>query len=73
MSGATELHGSWKGQGELTPPSTAAERGNLLKKELEQLVVEAKRLGLDREDVNEAIEAHWHRLDGANRATRRKP
>ncbi len=55
------------------PPSTAAERGNLLQKELEQLVVEAKRLGLEREDVNGAIEAHWYRLDGANTATRRKP
>ena len=55
------------------PPSTAAERGKLLQKELEQLVVEAKRLGLERQDVNEAIEAHWHRLDGANSATRRKP
>src|SRR5437762_5330567 len=29
------------------PPSTPAERGNLLKKELEQLVVEARKLGLD--------------------------
>ena len=53
-------------------PSTAAERGNLLKKELEQLVVEAKKLGLDREDVAKAIDDHWSRLDGTNRAARRK-
>ena len=44
--------------------STAAERGNLLKKELEQLVVEAKKLGLDLDDVTAAITQHWKRLDG---------
>lgn len=44
-------------------PSTAAERGNLLKKELEQLVVEAKRLGLSLDDVTRAVEQHWKRLD----------
>jgi GntR family transcriptional regulator len=52
--------------------STAAERGNLLKKELEQLVVEAKRLGLDLDQVTEAVTQHWHRLDGVEQATRRK-
>src|SRR5207245_4590935 len=36
-------------------PSTAAERGALLKKELEQLVVEAKKLGLDLVAVTEAV------------------
>ena len=46
--------------------STAAERGSLLKKELEQLVVEAKHLGLDLGDVTAAVEQHWKRLDGAN-------
>ena len=44
--------------------STAAERGNLLKKELEQLVVEAKKLGLDPDDVTAAVTQHWKRLDG---------
>ena len=44
--------------------STAAERGNLLKKELEQLVVEAKKLGLDLDDVTAAVTQHWKRLDG---------
>src|SRR5437762_9722095 len=33
------------------PSSTAAERGNLLHKELEELVVEAKKLGLELEEV----------------------
>src|SRR5258706_16175835 len=45
--------------------STAAERGNLLKKELEQLVVEAKKLGLDLDDVTAAVTQHWKRLDGS--------
>jgi ABC-type sulfate/molybdate transport systems ATPase subunit len=45
------------------PASTAAARGNLLKKEVEELVVEAKRLGLDLEDVTDAVAEHWQRLD----------
>jgi GntR family transcriptional regulator len=55
------------------PSSTAAERGNLLKKEVEQLVVEAKKLGLDLEEVTGAVTEHWTRLDGTIRTTRRKP
>jgi GntR family transcriptional regulator len=47
------------------PASTAAERGALLKKEVEQLVVEAKRLGLDIDEVTEALARHWGRLDVA--------
>ena len=45
--------------------STAAERGNLLNKELEQLVVEAKKLGLELDDVTAAVAQHWKRLDGS--------
>ena len=52
--------------------STASERGNLLNKEFEQLVVEAKKLGLDLEEVTEAVTRHWRRLDGNNKAARRK-
>jgi GntR family transcriptional regulator len=52
--------------------STSAERGNLLKKELEQLVVEAKKLGLDLDQITEAVTRHWYRLDGTNKAARRK-
>jgi GntR family transcriptional regulator len=44
--------------------STAAERGNLLKRELEQLVVEAKQLGLGIDEVTAAVVQHWKRLDG---------
>jgi GntR family transcriptional regulator len=46
------------------PASTAAERGQLLQSELEQLVVQAKKLGLDLEEVTSAVSAHWRRLDG---------
>ena len=46
-------------------PSTAAERGNLLNKELEQLVVEAKKLGLELDEVAAAVAQHWKRLDGS--------
>ena len=47
--------------------STAAERGNLLKNELEQVVVEALRLGLDLPKVTDALAQHWRRLDGSAR------
>jgi len=47
--------------------STAAERGALLKKELEQLVVEAKKLGLELNDVTGAVAQHWQRLDGSKK------
>jgi GntR family transcriptional regulator len=43
--------------------SSAAERSKLLKTELEQLVVEAKKLGLDLDEVSEALTRHWQRLE----------
>ena len=43
--------------------SNAASRSRLLKRELEELVVEAKKLGLELEDVVEALNEHWRRLD----------
>lgn len=46
--------------------SSAAERGHLLRTELEQLVVQAKKLGLELDDVTTAVHDHWHRLDGKN-------
>jgi len=42
--------------------SSPAERGRLLKKELEQLVVEAKKVGLELGDVTAAIAYHWAQL-----------
>jgi GntR family transcriptional regulator len=42
--------------------SSSAERANLLKNELEQLVVEAKKIGLELDDVSHALRNHWKRL-----------
>lgn len=47
--------------------STAAERSTLLKKELEQLVVEAKKLGLSVDEITTAVTQHWQRLDGGKK------
>ena len=48
--------------------STASERSKLLRTELEQLVVEAKRMGLALDDVTTAVTEHWKRLDGSARS-----
>ncbi|HEY3939918.1 MAG TPA: GntR family transcriptional regulator [Bryobacteraceae bacterium] len=42
----------------------AADCSNLLDKELEELVVEAKKLGLKLDEVTAAIAQHWKRLNG---------
>jgi GntR family transcriptional regulator len=44
--------------------SSAAERRALLSREVEQLVVEAKRLGLSRSDMVDAVRARWDELFG---------
>jgi GntR family transcriptional regulator len=44
------------------PLSSKAERNQLLDKQFEQLVVEAKRLGLDLQSIEEALAKHWARL-----------
>ena len=44
------------------PPATRAERGRLLGAEVEQLVVEAKRLGLNVDDLHAALDEHWRKL-----------
>jgi len=49
--------------------STAAERRNLLKHELEQLVVEAKKIGLSLDDVQAALSHHWSLLDAGRTET----
>lgn len=45
--------------------STAAECTRLLNNEVEQLVVEAKKLGMSLDEVTAALADHWHRLDVA--------
>lgn len=51
------------------------ERAELLGAELERLVVEAKKLGLELDDVQAALAAHWRRLGGrpAAKATESRP
>jgi GntR family transcriptional regulator len=45
--------------------ASAAERGHLLRTELEQLVVQAKKLGLELKEVTGAVADHWERLGGS--------
>jgi GntR family transcriptional regulator len=45
------------------PEARKAERRRVLEQEVEQLVVEAKRLGLEVTEVVEAIEVKWAKLD----------
>lgn len=43
-------------------PATKAERTKLLEQQFEELVVEGKRLGIDLQEMQEAIASHWNRL-----------
>ena len=44
-------------------PSSAAERSKLLKDRVEELAVEAKKLGMSLDDLVAALARHWNRLD----------
>jgi GntR family transcriptional regulator len=44
------------------PPASAAERRRLLQREVEQLVVEAKRVGLDVGEILEAVQTQWGKI-----------
>ena len=46
------------------PQSSVAERTELLGTDVEQLVVEARKLGVNLEDMIESISTHWKRLGG---------
>jgi GntR family transcriptional regulator len=48
------------------PQSSAAERTQLLGNDIEQLVVEASKLGIGLEDIVASVSAHWKRLRGAD-------
>jgi GntR family transcriptional regulator len=52
------------------PASTPRERTQLLKGELEALVVEAKRLQIDLGDLQAALSEHWERLGSYARPSR---
>ena len=45
------------------PEARAADKAKLLQHTVEQLVVDAKRLGLSRDELMQAIEAGWTRLE----------
>jgi GntR family transcriptional regulator len=47
------------------PAASKAEKTKLLEGQLEELVVEGKRLGIELVDMQEAIEKHWKHLSGA--------
>jgi GntR family transcriptional regulator len=49
------------------PEARSSERTQLLGREIEELVVEAKKLGIGLDDMFAAIAAHWKRLDGGLR------
>lgn len=45
------------------PAATRAQRRTLLREEVERLVVEARKLSLDIDEVLEAVRDHWSRYD----------
>jgi GntR family transcriptional regulator len=49
------------------PEARASDRKRLLKQEIEQLVVEAKRVGVELEDLIASIEAQWKALEDKNK------
>ena len=53
------------------PESSKAERTQLLGYEIEQLVVEAKKLGIDLEEMVESIAVHWKKIGGGEDAPSR--
>jgi GntR family transcriptional regulator len=54
-----------------TPPEASkSERTQLLGREIEQLVVEAKKLGIALDDMLASISAHWKRLSGGPGGTK---
>jgi GntR family transcriptional regulator len=53
------------------PEVRASDRRKLLKHEVEQLVVEAKRVGVELKELIESIEAQWQDLDQPVEAKRR--
>jgi len=53
------------------PEVRAGDRKRLLKDEVEQLVVEAKRVGVELPDLLETIEAQWKSLDRSDEGKRK--
>ena len=55
------------------PDSTRKERTQLLGHEMEELVVEAKRLGIDLEEMLASFSAHWKRFSAREHARAARP
>jgi GntR family transcriptional regulator len=55
------------------PESSRTQRTQLLGQEIEELVVEARKLGITRKEMTEAIEEHWERLGGSPQGTAGTP
>jgi GntR family transcriptional regulator len=53
------------------PTARARDRERLVREEVEHLVVEAKRVGLELSDLLDAIEAQWEALDQHREVTRK--
>jgi hypothetical protein len=49
------------------PAPDARDRRALLKEDVEKLVVDARHLNLDVQDVLDAVTEHWNRLDRGSR------
>jgi GntR family transcriptional regulator len=61
-SGLLEIH---SGAGTFVAPrqqASRAEKTQLLEEQVEQLVVESKHMGIELEDLQEAVDKHWKRL-----------
>ena len=52
------------------PAARSGDRKRVLDREVEQLVVEAMRVGLDAEDLLEAVQAQWKKLEKTEVAPR---
>jgi GntR family transcriptional regulator len=55
------------------PDSSRKQRTQLLGHQIEELVVEAKRLGIELEDLTDSLTAHWQRLSSNHPDGGRKP
>jgi GntR family transcriptional regulator len=53
------------------PAARSGDKQRLLQHEIEQLVVQAKRIGVELPEVLKAIEAHWSRLDKGTEVKRK--
>lgn len=62
-AGLLEIHAGSAAIVASRPPASKAEKAQLLREQFEQLVVEAKRLGIDLDAMHEALTKHWNRLD----------